>query len=958
MNSSIKKPSTPWALIVLFCILTLISIVGGFFYSRILKVNLLDETLEQLSAIADLKVRQINQWRQERLSDGFYLRNNIPHVKKLSEFLNDGGNSQIKEDLVRSFRAYTENYDYRSVLFIDKKIKVRLYYPDKDTVIGEHLYDLLPEVIGTGDVVVTDLHEAEDVFYYHMGLIVPLEDPEAEGNEIFGLVVMRIDPEIMLFPIIESWPVTSNTAEALMVNVEDDEIVYLNSERHQYRGGEGLRMPLTENRLPGSLAVQGITETTDGIDYTGVRVVAAMKKVPATSWYLIAKIDREEVLSALKSMTGQIVTITTLVILTFGFLLVFIWWNQRARFYKGKYEDELERMALIKHFDYILKYANDIILLFNKDYIIVEANDRAIDTYQYSRDEIIGKNVTELRSPEGLSTIKKDLDLLEKNGSATIETVHQRKDGTTFPIEISARKVDIEGAKFYQSISRDISERKEAEETLMQSEERFRKVFEDSPFGMVMTGKDLGIIKANSAFCRMLGYREEELIGHTFKDFTHPEHIKNDEMSVLRLVAREISIYHTEKRYIKKDRSIMWGSTTVNIIRNKEGEALLLFAMVQDITGRKRSETELTKSFSLIKATLESTADGILVVDNEGRIVQYNKRFAEMWNIPHEIFDSKEDGAALQYVRDQLKYPEQFLSKVKELYSDPAAITNDVIEFADGRFFERYSQPQKIGGETVGRVWSFRDITERKNTESDLIAAKEKAEESDRLKTAFLHNVSHEIRTPMNAILGFSSLLYEPGLQEEERNQFIEVISQSSSQLLSIINDIVDLASIESGQVKLNIQKININEELRNLREQFSYKQKPVGISLNLKTTLEDSDAYISTDKTKLIQILSNLVNNAFKFTKEGKITFGYGLKRSNLEFFVEDTGVGIPTEFQNRVFDRFYQVDSTVSRHYSGTGLGLSICKAYAELLGGRIWLKSVPGKGSIFYFTIPYKQ
>ena len=164
MNSSKKKPSTPWPLIILFSILSVITIAGGFFYYRILEKNLLDETMEQLSAIADLKVRQINQWRQERLSDGLYLRNNIPHVKQLSEFLNNSGNSRLKEDLVRSFRAYTENYDYRSVLLIDRQFKVRLYYPDKDTVIGEHLHDILPEVIGNGDVVVTDLHEAEDVF--------------------------------------------------------------------------------------------------------------------------------------------------------------------------------------------------------------------------------------------------------------------------------------------------------------------------------------------------------------------------------------------------------------------------------------------------------------------------------------------------------------------------------------------------------------------------------------------------------------------------------------------------------------------------------------------------------------------------------------------------------------------------------------------------------------------------
>ena len=255
-------------------------------------------------------------------------------------------------------------------------------------------------------------------------------------------------------------------------------------------------------------------------------------------------------------------------------------------------------------------------------------------------------------------------------------------------------------------------------------------------------------------------------------------------------------------------------------------------------------------------------------------------------------------------------------------------------------------------------MWSFRDITELKKTEAKLIASKEKAEESDRLKTAFLHNVSHEIRTPMNAIMGFSSLLSEPGTTEEERQQFVDVIFQSGKQLLSIINDIVDLASIESGQVKLNLRKINLNTELRKLSEQYGYRQTPVNITLSLDTPLPDNAADINTDGTKLIQILSNLINNAYKFTKKGRITFGYAHKGNNLEFFVKDTGVGIPPEHQAKVFDRFYQIDSAVSRQYSGTGLGLSICKAYVELMGGSIWLNSKPGTGSTFSFTLPYKK
>ena len=208
----------------------------------------------------------------------------------------------------------------------------------------------------------------------------------------------------------------------------------------------------------------------------------------------------------------------------------------------------------------------------------------------------------------------------------------------------------------------------------------------------------------------------------------------------------------------------------------------------------------------------------------------------------------------------------------------------------------------------------------------------------------------------MNAIIGFSALLNEPDTTEAERRQFIDIIFQSGSQLLSIINDIVDIANIESGQVKVNIKEMNLNSTLRNLNEQFSYREK-TDLSMTLQTALPDSSSVILTDPTKLIQVLSNLISNAIKFTKEGEVSFGYDLHEDTLEFFVNDTGIGIPQEHHKKIFDRFFQVDNHVSRKYGGTGLGLSICKAYVELLGGKIWLDSRPGEGTVFHFTIPYK-
>jgi PAS domain S-box-containing protein len=523
---------------------------------------------------------------------------------------------------------------------------------------------------------------------------------------------------------------------------------------------------------------------------------------------------------------------------------------------------------------------------------------------------------------------------------------------------MSSRVVMIEGLKYYQTIGRDITERKRVEKTLVESEHRFRKIFEESPFSILMTGKDFGILRANSSFCKLTGYSEEELKLLTFRNFTHPENILQDEVSLMMLVAGEIPLYQTEKKYIRKDGEIIWGSTTVSIIRNNKNEVKFLLVMIEDITSRKKAAGELVNSVSLLKATLESTEDGLLVVNSSGKIVQFNQKFIEMWRISDEIMKDGEDNKALEYVKNQLINPETFLRNVEHLYSEPDSTSSDLLEFNDGRIFERYSQPQKINGTSVGRVWSFRDITRKKKIEADLIAEKERAQESDRLKTAFLHNVSHEIRTPMNAIIGFSTLLNDPELSEEERTQYIEIIFQSGSQLLSIINDIVDIANVESGQAKANMSNFNLNAALMSLNEQFSLTGKKNNVSLSLKTSLSDENSTIITDSTKLIQILSNLINNAIKFTRDGVVDFGYLLKGKTIEFYVRDTGIGIPPEYHSRIFDRFYQVDSAVSRQYSGAGLGLSICKGYVELLGGTIDVESESGKGTIFKFNIPYSR
>jgi len=257
------------------------------------------------------------------------------------------------------------------------------------------------------------------------------------------------------------------------------------------------------------------------------------------------------------------------------------------------------------------------------------------------------------------------------------------------------------------------------------------------------------------------------------------------------------------------------------------------------------------------------------------------------------------------------------------------------------------------------------DITESKKAEQKLIKAKEKAEESDRLKTAFLCNMSHEIRTPMNGILGFSELLKEPGLTNEQQNEYIRIIQKSGARMLNIISEIMDISKIEAGLIEVNIKELNIYEQLEYIYTLLKPDAEAKKLNISLINSLHNKEVIINTDNEKFCTILSNLVKNAIKYTDEGFVEFGISTSSTTesvsepiemIQFYVKDTGIGIPKNKQVVIFDRFMQAEITDVMARQGAGLGLAISKAYAEKLGGKIWVESEEGKGSTFYFTLPY--
>ena len=257
-------------------------------------------------------------------------------------------------------------------------------------------------------------------------------------------------------------------------------------------------------------------------------------------------------------------------------------------------------------------------------------------------------------------------------------------------------------------------------------------------------------------------------------------------------------------------------------------------------------------------------------------------------------------------------------------------------------------------GKAIGLNGILFDISEQKQIYLDLERAMDKATESDRLKTAFLNNLSHEIRTPLNAIVGFTSLLGEPGNLQENRMEFMDIITHSSDHLLEIVDDIVEISRIEAKIVKATYKEINLNEMLQRLYARFKPIADEKNIILKYNANIYDDEIIIVSDGYKLFQSLKNLISNAIKFTREGRVEFGFCLL-DKIQFYVSDTGIGIEKEHQKNIFSSFYQADSSSTQRYDGTGLGLTIAKAYIELLGGKIWFSSEAGKGSLFCFNIP---
>ncbi|WP_321306138.1 PAS domain S-box protein [Marinifilum fragile] len=496
---------------------------------------------------------------------------------------------------------------------------------------------------------------------------------------------------------------------------------------------------------------------------------------------------------------------------------------------------------------------------------------------------------------------------------------------------------------------------------LYSTEEKYSRLYGSMSDAYVVMDIEYNILEGNKALQDVLGYSEKDLLSTNFKNITPQKWIHIDEQIINNEVLINGSSQVYEKECIKKDGSIVPVELRVHLMKDEQDEIVGYWAILRDISIRKNALKQIDNERARLETILETVPEMIWLKNTEGEYLACNNNFAEFIGVKEEELIGKSDfeidinpEMAEFYFKKDLEVIKsantiRFVNWAKSVNTDEEVLTETI----------KTPMYDSIGNIT-GVLGVSRDISEIKKAEEELRKAKEKAEESDKLKSIFLANMSHEIRTPMNAIMGFSELLIDSEIKEVERMQYVNIIQQSGNRLVQIIDDIVDLSKLEMSQITLKNADFYLfslmKESLEIHKNRDLIKSKP-NLELAVKSSPEIECLKLHSDSTRIQQILDNLIENSIKFSESGRVEIGCKMIESNdqefVEIYVKDDGIGIPKNRQGVIFERFRQGDE---EHFiEGAGLGLSISRGLVELLGGTIRFESEVGIGSTFYFTIP---
>lgn len=1044
------------------------------------------EIHSELTTIAELKAASISDWFFERKSDAEVSMKNQMLFGYLSNLKKPGRFDITRAGLIEWLFSLVTSYHYQGAVLLNETGDVVLNVPDDASISTFSKNETFFKALNSVEPVFTDLFLDPDTGKRTMEFWIPIrvrvDDPA------IGVLVLEMNPEQYLYPLIQSWPKSTNTAESLILRQVGNEVLFLNDLRHVQNAGLNLQIPLENENVPAVMAVKGIRGIVKGDDYRGVPVVASITDINGTPWFIVAKIDQDEIYTPFKQFSFFIIGLMLLLIIIASLVFIAFYKTRENNYIRQELDQKQHELFLSDRIRLLMEQANDAIFILDTDWHILEVNDRAVVMYGYSPQEFQTRRLFDLHSAISREKLSDEKEYLIQTKTHVVETEHQKKDGTVFPVENSIRLIEYQGKTFWQVIVRDITTRKTYETELLEknvelqsmneelhasneelatqqdelrvqmerisaSEHELQEVrerlyeaqrvahigtweydidantlwatdegfrifrMEPTPDGfvdletflscvphrdqvmkkmadlmehkipyniettiipvdgsteriVVSTGnirqgsgssseKIVGIIQditdkrkleedirktnekisaffnspiigiligdihgtvslANSEYLRIIGYSEDDLHSGRIKwnEITPVEFSALDEHAIT--VAKERgSCTPFEKQYIRSDGTRIWVLVGFVLLGQEREEAV---AFILDISNQKRIEEELQtlnqtleekvtertdqikfvneellsevqervsaekhlqEILSILSATIESTPDGLLVIHNSHIVSVFNHIFQQIWNIENYEIQGMHEQELFHILSDQVSDSDAFFDTIRKVEKNPDIETSDLITLKDNRIIERYSKPQHIGYTIAGRVWSFRDITERKRMEETI-------EKSLREKEILLKEIHHRVKNNMQVV---SSLLYmQSRIATDQKIKELMVESQNRVKSIALVHEELYQSS--------DLERINYSSYLRKITCNIFESYKETSSRVTLK--LPDTPVYIPISKAvpcSLVvnELISNSLKHAFPDMREGSISIDFVLENGMYILNYADDGIGMP---------------------------------------------------------------
>ena len=952
-------------LILFFVVLAIGIISGGYYYYHNYEKHYRAEVERQISAIAQMKVDELVNWRGERLWDASIFYKNSAFSTLVRRFFENPQGREAQRDL-RSWFDNIQSAQFDRVSLFDARGAERMSAPDAPESIAPHLLQNVSEVMRSGKIVFLDFHHEGPGQPIHLSILVPVSDGR-EGSKPIGILVFRIDPYKYIYPFINRWPTPSLTAETLLVRRDGNDALFLNELRFQKNAALNLRIPLTSLQTPAVKSVLGQEGIVEGVDYRGVPVISSIRSVPDSPWFLVARIDASEVYAPLREKLWEIIILIVTLLIGAAIGTVIVWRHQHTSYYREKLEAaeassaELKQSAKVlmeseERYRNLFENAHDMIQSVDRDGHFIFVNSAWLKIMGYTPDELQKITLFDILHPTCTPHCMEAFQAIMSGKSLhNIDAIFVSKDGRSIDVQgnVAPRFIDGEIAGS-QGIFRDITEQKRADEAVRKNSEKYRSIFENIQDIYYETALDGTVLEVSPSIeiVSKGQYKRDYFIGKSMLDFyANPK----ERDTLLMILQKQGRVSDMEITLKNRDGSLIPCSISAMLKYDADGKPTKLVGSMRDITERKKAEEERHESEEKYRTLVENVNIGIYrrTSGMRGRFLQVNPAMAvifgyasvdEFMNIfAYEIYQTSEDN-------------DKFMQKIRE---------HGFVKGEEMRFKRKDGTPiwcsvtanihydDKSRSEWIDGV--VEEITERKNLLNQLIQS-QKMEAIGQLAGG----ISHDFNNILTAIIGYGHMLQIKLTENDTLRTYADHILSLSDRAATLTQS---LLAFSRKQV-MNPKSVQLNEIIRAAEKFLS---RVIGEVIQLQTTLSEKDMIIMADHVQIEQVLMNLAANARDAMPEGgKLTIvtentvmdpafisenGFGKEGEYALISVTDTGTGMDKVTSEKIFEPFF----TTKEVGKGTGLGLAMAYGIVKQHGGYITVYSEPGKGTTFRIYLP---